>query len=115
METSILKSVKNTLCIDADYDIFDEELILHINSTLSVLNQLGVGPSNGFAIQGDEQTWAQFLGSDLPFLSMVKSYIYLKARLQFDPPATSFAIDSIKQQASEYEWRLQVAKEDING
>ena len=106
---SILNTIKKALGLDPSYDVFDSEIVMHINSTFATLNQLGVGPEDGFSIEDDSATWQDFLGvAETNKLLSVKSYMYLKVRLLFDPPATSFAIDAMKKNAEEYEWRLTV-------
>ena len=102
---NILDSIKKLLGIDEADLNFDQELIMHINSVFMVLNQLGVGPVGGFKISSNEETWTDFVGARLD-LESVKSYIYLKVRLLFDPPQNSFLIDSISNQIDEHEWRL---------
>ena len=113
MNNSILDSVKSSIGIASDYDVFDDEIIMSVNSTLAVLYQLGIGPTDGYAITGDADTWDDLLGVDIP-LNMVKSYIYVKTKLAIDPPSTSFAIQALETQASEYEWRMVVAKEQLD-
>lgn len=106
---SILNTIKSTLSIEPECEDFDQELILHINSVFSVLTQLGVGPSEGFFISDSSETWNDFMPEiDMKKVQMLKTYIGLKVRLLFDPPTTSFAIESIKNAATEYEWRLNV-------
>ena len=107
---SILTSIKKLLGISEAYDHFDTDLIMHINSVFSILNQLGVGPSRGFVITGKDETWNQFT-EDRTELEQVKSYIYMKVRLLFDPPASSVVMDSINRMIGEFEWRLNVAAE----
>lgn len=107
---SILDSTKKALGIGFDYDVFDPDIIMHINSVFSTLNQLGIGPEEGFMIESDQETWDSFLGVDLR-LNSVKSYVFLKVRLLFDPPANSFAIAAVEKQAQEYEWRLNAYRE----
>lgn len=104
---SILNTIKKTLSIEEECTDFDQELILHINSVFSVLTQLGVGPEDGFFIEDETETWDDFM-DDMKKIQMIKTYIGLKVRLLFDPPTTSFAIESIKNAATEYEWRLNV-------
>lgn len=104
---SILTSIKKLLGIEAEYTHFDADIIMHINSVLSILGQLGVGPETCFSISSAEETWDQFVTGEK--FSMVKSYVYLKVRLLFDPPLSSAAIESINRQISELEWRLFVA------
>ena len=111
MAQSILHSVKAPLGLAKEYDAFDPEIVMHINSVFSTLSQLGVGPAEGFSIEDDTSNWEDFLSDDSKLRS-VRSYMYLKVRLLFDPPSTSFAIESMKKQAEEYEWRLNVAVEE---
>lgn len=106
---SILNTIKKALGLDPSYDVFDTDIVMHINSTFATLNQLGVGPEEGFSIEDDSATWQDFLGLvETNKLLSVKSYMYLKVRLLFDPPTTSFAIEAMKKNAEEYEWRLNV-------
>lgn len=111
---SILTSVKKMLGITEEYEHFDADIIIHINSVLSILTQLGVGPSEGFSIKDKNATWNDFL-SDLKNVESVKSYVYLKVRLIFDPPLSSSVTEAINRMISELEWRILVAvdpKED---
>ena len=107
---NILDSIKKLLGIDEMDLNFDQELIMHINSVFMVLNQLGVGPVGGFKISSNEEVWTDFVGTRLDIES-VKSYIYLKVRLLFDPPQNSFLVGAIEKQIEENEWRLQVQVE----
>jgi hypothetical protein len=104
---SILNTIKLALGVEADYNGFDTNILLDINSALSNLNQLGVGPKEGFIIKGESETWFDFLGDSIQ-LESVKSYILHKVRLSFDPPSNSFLIDAIQKQIQELEWRLMV-------
>lgn len=104
---SILTSIKKMLGIAEEYEHFDTDLIMHINSVFSILNQLGVGPSEGFSITGKTETWSEFL-SDSKKLESVKSYVYMKVRLIFDPPTSSAVMESMKSLISELEWRINV-------
>lgn len=110
MTDSILSSVKKSLGITEADESFDFEIILFINTVLANLNQIGAGPENGFQIEDKDATWTSFLGSD-PRLNNIKSYVYLKVRLLFDPPATSFAITAVENQAKELEYRIYTTKE----
>lgn len=105
MPDSILTSVKHALGLDEAFGAFDQDIIMHINTALFTLAQLGVGPENAYQITDDKQEWSSFLEgrSDI---NAVKSYIYLKVRLLFDPPSTSFVIDAMNKQIAEFEWRL---------
>lgn len=105
---SILTSIKKMLGIEESYTHFDSDLVMHINSVFSILTQMGVGPSDGFSIEDEDKEWNDFLHGDPAKLSLVKSYIFLKVRLLFDPPQNSFAVESINRQISEFEWRLNV-------
>ncbi|QAU06721.1 virion structural protein [Gordonia phage Chikenjars] len=110
MSESILNSTKKILGIDEDYDAFDMDVILHINSALSTLNQLGLGPEEGFMIEDESAEWGDLLEDDMR-LNSVKSLVYLKVRLMFDPPTTSFALTAMQEQIRELEWRLNVYRE----
>lgn len=115
--TSILTSIKQLLGIKEEDTNFDPELVIHINSVLMILNQLGIGPTTGFRILNSAQTWENFIANQIDIES-VKSYVYLKVLLLFDPPQNSFLVDSIKEQCKEYEWRLNVQVENdayLNG
>lgn len=107
---SILTSVKKLLGIVEEYEHFDSDIIMHINSALFTLKQLGVGPSEGFTISDKTAVWTDFI-SDIEKMEAVKSYVYLKVKLVFDPPVSSAVMEAIKNQISEYEWRLNVEVE----
>lgn len=113
MEESILTSIKKLLGIEEDYEVFDEDVIIHINSAFSILTQLGLGPSNGFAIKDKTSAWSDFIPKESMF-GLVKTYVFLKVKLIFDPPLTSTVVESMTQQISEYEWRLNVMAETEN-
>jgi hypothetical protein len=107
MIDSILESVKKTLGLSEEYDVFDHDVVTYINSALSTLTQIGVGPAEGFVITGADEEWTAFLGSD-PGFDGVKSYVYLKTRMLFDPPTTSYMITAMEKQIEELEWRINV-------
>lgn len=107
MITSILNSVKKKLGMPPEYTAFDEDIVLSVNSALSTLTQIGVGPADGFRITGADEEWATFLGSE-PSFEGVKDYVYLKVRMVFDPPSTSYLITAMEKQISELEWRINV-------
>ena len=111
MDESILNSVKKVLNVPADYSAFDQDIIMHVNSAFSTLHQLGLGPVLGFEIEDDEPTWAAFTQGD-PRLNSVRTYVYLKVRLVFDPPTLSFVQESMQRQIGELEWRLNVVREN---
>ena len=110
MTDSILDSTKKVLGLADDYTAFDVDILMHINSVFSTLNQLGIGPDDGFAIEDSIPTWDTYLDGDLRKNS-IKTYMALKVRSLFDPPTTSFLIDAMNKQISEYEWRLNVVRE----
>ena len=108
---SILTSIKKMLGIPEEYDHFDPDLIMHINSVLSILTQIGVGPSEGFRIEDDLATWEDFLGDDTNYAA-VKSYVHLRVKLLFDTSTLSSAvIESMNRMISELEWRLNAIAE----
>ncbi len=110
---SILTSIKKLLGIEEEYEHFDPDLIMHINSVFMILTQLGVGPSNGFSIQDAEAVWTDFIPKDSN-IEAVKTYMHLKVKLMFDPPSSSAVIESINRMISEIEWRLNVAVDPPN-
>ena len=105
---SILTSVKKMLGIPEDYEHFDADIVMHINSVFMILTQLGVGPTEGFTIMDEDAIWSDFI-QDKKTIESVKSYMYLKVRLLFDPPLSSAVLDSMNRLISELEWRLNVA------
>jgi len=110
MEESILDSTKKILGLEATYTPFDLDVITHINAAFSILNQLGVGPEEGFSILDNQAVWADFVVPTNQ-LHLVKTYVYLKVRILFDPPSTSFLLDTYNNQIKEYEWRLSTFRE----
>ena len=110
---SILTSIKKLLGIEEDYEQFDVDIIMHINTIFTVLTQLGVGPSAGFFIKDKTATWEDFLGSASTSISSAKTYMALRVRLLFDPPASSVVVEAIKETIKELEWRLTVTTETI--
>ena len=114
MEDSILTSIKLALGLPEEYDVFDPQLVMHINSAISVLTELGVGPESGFKITGKDEVWNDFL-DDPNLLELCKTTTYLRVRLMFDPPANSFVVTSIEKQLSEYDWRINIMIDNIRG
>lgn len=115
MNDSILTSIKKMLGIPEEHEQFDMDIIIHINSIFMTLAQIGVGPSSGFSINDKRATWSDFLNNGTNVvnwtgssnnLGAVKSYMYIKVKLLFDPPQNSFTIESMNKQATEFEWRL---------
>ncbi|MBQ0141865.1 MAG: hypothetical protein KBT06_03530 [Prevotellaceae bacterium] len=107
---SILTSIKKLLGIPEEYEQFDADLIMHVNSVLFILNQLGVGPQ--FTISSKDETWQEYLGEELIDYEAVKSYVHLKVKLLFDPPQSSAVAEAIKNMISELEYRLYVVAEN---
>lgn len=112
MEESILTSTKKILGLAADYEAFDLDVITHINATFSLLNQLGVGPTDGFSIEDADTEWSDY---EVPSnqLHMVKTYVYLKVKILFDPPATGYLVTAQNDQLQEFEWRLNMFREEV--
>lgn len=110
---SILTSIKKMLGITEEYTQFDMDIIIHINTVLAGLTQIGVGPSKGFSIQDENDEWTDFLPDEYN-LEMVKTYVYLKVRLLFDPPQSSAVMEAMKSAASELEWRISVTVDPGN-
>ena len=108
---SILTSIKKLLGVSDEYKHFDTDIIIYINSAFSTLTQLGVGPEEGFSITDASTTWSDYLYGDSR-LEFVKTYVYLKVRLSFDPPSSSAAIEAINRQISELEWRINTVIEN---
>lgn len=104
---SILNSIKQLLGMTEDYSPFDNELILHINSVFMILHNLGVGPDTPYKIVDSTNTWDEFTESK-ETIEAVKTYVYLKTRLIFDPPTSSIVLESYNSIISELEWRLNV-------
>ena len=107
---SILTSIKKLLGIAEDYTAFDTDIIIHINTVLMTLHQLGIGPEEGFRIEDKTAKWLDFITEE-DNLDAVKTYVYLKVKLVFDPPLSSAVMEAIKETIKEYEWRLNVQVE----
>lgn len=112
MNDSILNTIKTMIGLNPDDTEFNTDILVLINSALMVLRQIGIGPQNGFSVSDSTQTWSEFI-EDIRYYESVKSYIYLKVRLMFDPPATSYVSEQMKTEIQEIEWRLKVEKEEI--
>lgn len=110
-EQSILKSIEHLLGIQEDDRSFDYDILVAINSILSVLTQIGVGPSSGFAITGTNETWTDFLPENDPRMSTVKSYVHMRVKMLFDPPLTASISEAMNSSIKEFEWRLNIEAE----
>lgn len=111
MEASILKSTKKNLGVNPEDNAFDVDIITHINSTFSTLAQLGVGPLV-FQIEDESLEWSDFVEDDV-LLNLIKTYVYLKVRLIFDPPVTSYTQTALEKQIEQFEWRISVYREGL--
>ena len=108
---SILDSIKQMLGIRSEDEAFDKELIIHINGALMILGQLGVGPIGGYSIISKDNTWTEFIGTRTD-LELIKTDIFLRVSLSFDPPQNSFLVNSMEKQLEEFDWRINRAYED---
>lgn len=109
-DNSILDTVKHLLGPSGSYDVFDLDITTHINAAFLDLQQLGVGPEEGFMITGNKETWLDFMPSGTA-LNAVRSYVYLKVKLIFDSPTSSTVLESYKQMLERLEWRINLAVE----
>lgn len=107
MNESILVSIKKLLGITEDYKHFDTDIIMHINTVFMILMQLGVGPTSGFSISDDSDVWSDFLTSEQQ-LESVRTYMYLRVKMMFDPPTSGTVIQSTENLIKELEFRLNV-------
>lgn len=103
---SILTSIKKLLGIHSDYTVFDDDIIMHINTVFGVLNQLGIGPKEGFMIEGTSDVWDDYI-TDFN-INMVKTFIFMKVKMAFDPPTSAALIESFQRSLGELEWRLEL-------
>ena len=106
MEQSILKTVRKLVTGSPDDTSFDMDIMIHINSTFLALTQIGVGPSTGFYIQDDTKLWTD-CESDLVIAEALKTYVYIKVRLVFDPPTNQVVVAALEKSANEQEWRIR--------
>ena len=100
----ILPSIKKLLGINPEYTAFDSDIIIHINTVFGILNQLGVGPAEGFYVEHGYERWSDYTTANNE--NMIRTFVYLKVRLMFDPPTSSVLMDSINNTLAELEWRL---------
>jgi len=113
-EKSILEDIKKLVGVSTEDLSFDNDIIIHINSAFMILNQLGVGPITGFSISDSSKKWKDYI-AEADNLEAVKTYIYLKVKIIFDPPLSSTVMEALKQTISELEWRLNVNAESKGG
>lgn len=111
---SILTSIKKLLGITEDYEHFDTDIIMHINSVFMILTQIGVGPSSGFFIEDKNSKWSDFIKDASQATMMgIRSYMYLRVKLLFDPPQSGIVTEMMNNQIKELEWRLNVNAEPV--
>lgn len=103
---SILQSIKKFVGIHEEYTVFDEDIKMHTNTAFAILTQLGVGPEEGFMIEGEDESWDEYITSAT--FSMVKSFVQLSVRLAFDPPSSAALLDSMERRLAELTWRLEI-------
>jgi len=111
MDTNILNSTKKILGLSCEDDSFDHDVMTHINSAFSILNDIGIGPPGGYALTDGTEDWSDLGIVSIPILNLVKTCVYLRVRLLFDPPQTSFLQAAYEQQIQEHEWRLNEMRE----
>jgi len=112
MEQSILKSTKKMLGVGDDDPTFDLDIMTHINTAISTLTDLGVGPADGYVIDDETDDWDDFLPeTDRVKLSQAKTIVYIRVKMLFDPPTSSYLLDAAEKQLRELEWRLSVNRE----
>lgn len=112
MQDSILMTIRKLVCGNPYADHFDTDLLVHINACFSILNQLGVGPENGFVVTDETQSWSSYSDNGR-ILNMVKTYVTLKVKKIFDPPLTSSVLEAMDKEISQLEWRLNVAVDPV--
>lgn len=111
---SILNTIKKLLGIDITDNSFDTDIIVHINSIIPILSQMGIGPKNGFIVMSEDDLWTDYIDDSVVNLEGVKTYMYLRIKLLFDPPTNSTTIDAFNKNIAELEWRMMLAVETNN-
>ena len=111
---SILTTIKKLLGIDEEDISFDTDITIHINTVIPALSQMGIGPRNGFIVSSKAEKWSDYITSNDINLESIKTYIYIKVKLIFDPPANSTTIEAFKSNTAELEWRMMLAVETNN-
>ena len=111
---SILDTIKKLIGIDSEDDSFDVDILTAINSTIPALSQMGIGPKKGYIVLSRDNTWTDYIPNQTINLEGVKTYIYLKTKMIFDPPANSTTIEAFNKVMSELEWRMMLSVETNN-
>lgn len=116
-DAKILTSIKAALGLQPDYEPFDVELLIHINSVISDLNQLGIGPGlyqddTAVLIADKDTPWKDLLVDDK--VESVKSYMFLRVKMLFDsatmPPSL---IASYEKEIEKQEFRITVGTDPM--
>lgn len=110
---SILNSIKKVLGIDPSYDVFDVDILMHINSVFADLHQIGAAPNPPIKVMDETTVWDDFIQGK-ENVDMVQTYVALRVRLLFDPPTSAYGIDSLQKQADKLEWRLSILEDVFN-
>lgn len=110
MSSSIMDDVKHMLGLLPAETAFDSDVMIHVNTIFTTLHQLGVGSDEGFMIEDNSTQWDEFITDDR--LNGIKSYMFLRAKLLFDPPQVGFVIASMDRQIAELEWRIRLEAEE---
>jgi hypothetical protein len=113
MDTSILSSTKKILGLDPDDESFDLDVITHINSAFSILSDIGIGPHGGYGITDASDTWEDLGIESKEIVNLIKTCLYLRVRLLFDPPQTPYLQAAFQKQIEEHEWRLNQMRENV--
>lgn len=113
IDDSILSTIKDMVGIAKEDDSFDNDLIININSALSVLWQIGMPFAGSYSIKNNSDTWGSMFEGNEPLIDMSKEYMYMRVRIVFDPPSNSYVMDSIKNRISELEWRIRIQLEGV--
>ena len=114
MNESILTSVKKINGLPETYEAFDADMIMHINTVLMILTQMGIGPASGFTIESDKETWSDFLGEELKQLAGIKSYVAFRVRLMFDTPQNQATVNALNETVKDLEYRLYISQNPKN-
>lgn len=111
MEDSILDTIKKMLGINSDCDSFDTDIIIGINSAFAVFRQLGI--ESAHSIDSRDEQWTKVFEDYSEILDLIKSCTYMRVRRSFDPPTSSYVLDSLVAQISELEWRISEYAEGV--
>jgi hypothetical protein len=110
-QDTILETTKRQCNIDSEDTSYDLEIITHINTVFFILQQLGIGPAMGFSLIDGTEKWSEFVGAD--GINAVRTYMGLRVKMLFDPPATGPATEAMERQAAQLEWRLNIHMEGV--